>query len=326
MRRQASYNTRFNRVTWWAAALNTLLLLGVLWLVSSFCGAGSSAPPGYVLSQASSLAYLSWTQESSGSAIAGQWSQAAQESFSRDPVVESLGLAGTYSNQQVTLTIGGTTLTGTLRGKTLLVWVTDATGHLGTQTWYAASQADYNTLVTAFTANTHLSFALANLAFTVAHPPIDSDAQSYDNSVQTARKLDQNLQTQEERIRVSLDPCASTGIFDQLYPPGDALFRLTPYATPEEAISHTTIAEQLAQVRADWQAARATALPSVPGLPLPWVISESFEARGEQQGMSLDAALLATFRNDYTKMSGFKQQAQQIGQQVAQIKRAHGCP
>jgi hypothetical protein len=35
---------------------------------------------------------------------------------------------------------------------------------------------------------------------------------------------------------------------------------------------------------------------------------------------------LATFRNDYTKMSGFKQQAQQIGQQVAQIKRAHGCP
>ena len=85
MRRQASFNTRFNRVTWWAAALNTLLVIGVLWLVLSDCGAGSSAPPGYVLSQASSLAYLSWTQESPGSAITGQWAQAAQVSSSRRP-------------------------------------------------------------------------------------------------------------------------------------------------------------------------------------------------------------------------------------------------
>jgi len=325
MRRHASFNARFNHVTWWAAALNTLLVFGVLWLVLSDCGAGSSPPPGYVLSQASSLEYLSWTQGSPGSAITGQWSQVAQESFSRDPVSESLGLVGTLSNQQVSLTIGGTTLTGTLQGNTLQVSVTFASGHLGTQTWYGASQADYNTLVTAFTANTHLSFALANLAFTVAHPPIDSDAQSYDNSVQTARKLDQNLQTQEGRISASQDPCASTGIFDQLYPPGDALYRLTPYATPEEAISHTTIDEQLVQVRADWQAARATTLPSVPGLPLPWVIPASSEARGEQQGMSLYRTLLATLRNDYTKMSALKQQARQTGQQVAQIKRAHGC-
>src|ERR1700738_1714679 len=115
MRRHASCNTRFNHVTCWAVALNTLLVLVVLWLVLSDCGAGSSPPPGYVLSQASSLEYLSWTQPSSGGAITGLWSQVAQESSSRDPVIKSIGLTGTLSNQQVTLTIGGTTLNGTLR-------------------------------------------------------------------------------------------------------------------------------------------------------------------------------------------------------------------
>lgn len=325
MRRYDSFSMRFNSVTWWGAATNALLLLVVLWLVLGACGMGSPAPQGYVLSQASSLEYLSWAQAGSGSTITGRWSQVTQESSSRDPVSENLGIVGTLSNQQVSLTIGGTTLTGTLQGKTLQVSVTLVSGQLGTQSWSGASQADYNTLVTAFTANTHLSFALANLAFTVAHPPIDSDAQSYDNAVQTARELNQNLQTQEVLIRASNNPCASTGIFDQLYPPGDALYRLTPYATPEQAISHTTLAEQLAQVRADWHSAQAITLPSVPGLPLPWVIASGTEGRGEQQGSSLYASLLAILRNDYTKMSALKQQAQQIGQQVTKIKRAHGC-
>lgn len=324
MKRYTPCSIRFDTLPRGAAVLHSLFLLVVLVLVLCDCGTGKTAPPGYVLSQATSLAFLTW-KEADGGSLAGQWSQIAQNTGSRDPVIASHGLTGTLSNQQVTLTIGATTMTGTVQGSRLLLEGQDATGHLSTQTWYAASQADYNALVTAYTASIHLSFSLANLAFTVAHPPTDSDASSYNSPVQTARQYDQNLQTQEERIRGSLDPCSSTGVFDQLYPPGDALFRLTPYATPEEAISHTTIAEQLAAVRADWQAVRATPLPSVPGLPLPWAISVSAEARGEQQGTNLYTTLLATLRYDYTKMSGLKRQAQQIGQEVAQIKRAHGC-
>jgi hypothetical protein len=326
MRRHASFNARCNRMAWWGAALNTLLLLWVLWLLLGDCGVGRPAPAGYVLSLPSQLSYLTWTQASSGSAVTGLWSQVSQESYSRDPVTLSFGFVGTLANSGVALTIGGATLTTRLRGQDLQVAATDATGAMHTQTWYGVSQSDYNAEATAFTAETHLSFDLAAMAFTVAHPPFDSDARSYDNAVQTAWQYDQNLQTQDERISASLDPCSATGIFDQLYPPGDALFRLAPYAIPEQAISHTTLGAPQVHVRADWQAAQANPPPSVPGLPLPWVISQNTEARGEQQAMAMEAALLATFRNDYTKMSALKQQAQQTGSQVEQIKRAHGCP
>lgn len=324
MSRSTSSCVRAKRVIWWGAALNALLLLGVIWLLFSAWGAGSPAPQGYVLSQASELQYLTWAP-SSGGVIAGQWVQLSQVTGAREPVSQSLGLVGTQTNRQVTITVDATPLTGLLQGRTLQLTVTGTSGHLVAQTWYGASQSDYNALVTAFTAETHLGFSLANLSFTVDHPPLDSDARSYDNGVQAAHQYDQNLLTQEERIRASSDPCASTGIFDQLYPPGDTLFQLTPYATPEEAVSHTTVAGQLSQVRADWHAAQAVTLPIVSGLPLPWVIPVGVEARGEQQGASLYTSLLATLRYDYTKMLVFKQQAQQIGQQVTLIKHAHGC-
>lgn len=202
MRRYAPFNIRFKSVTCLGTALNTLLVLGVLWLVQVPRGAGSSAPLDYVLSQASSLACLPWTQ-TSGSAVTGQWSQVAQVSGSRVPAIDSLVPTGTRSNQRVTLTMGDVPLTGTLQGNTLLLPVTEVTGHQGIQTWYTSSQSDYNALVAAFTTNAHLSFALANLVLTAAHPSIDSDAPSYDNSVQTAHPYDQNLQTREERMRGS---------------------------------------------------------------------------------------------------------------------------
>lgn len=305
-----------------ALALNAGTLLVVLWFLLSDCGSGPP-PTSFVESSATTLGLITW-QQGSGSSISGQWTQVTFDGVSSDPVASSSGFTGQLQNQQITIT-AATTSTGTLQGSTLQLSAADATGHAGTQVWYSATQTQYNELASAFTVYAHLRTALTFLAATVAYPPINSAAQSYDNSVQTARQYVSNLQVQENSIRTSSNPCGSTGLFDQLYPPDASLFQLTPYATAQQAILHTTIAQQLDAVRARWKEAQAVPFPSVPGLPLPWVIAPRDETQAERQGASLNSTLLATLQYDYMKISALKRQAQRIGLAVRQIKQSHGC-
>jgi hypothetical protein len=307
-----------------AHVLKCLTMLFILGLILADCG--SSPPPtSYVESSAVSLGFISW-QQGSGNSIAGQWAQVTFDGVSSEPVASSSGFTGQLQNQQITITAATTyTSTGNLQDNTLRLSVTDTTGHVGTQVWYAASQAQYNELASAFTAYAHLRAALTDLSATVAHPPIDSDAPSYDASVQTARTYVGNLEGQERSIRSSSNPCGSTGLFDQLYPPDASLFQLTPFPSAQLAIAHTTIAQLLGVAQARWKEAQAQAIPTIASLPLPWKISARAESDSTQAGQRLYETVLATLQRDSAQMSDLQQRSGQIGREVQHIKRVHGC-
>jgi hypothetical protein len=305
----------------WAPVLLVLFLLLA-------CGGGGGGPPptSFLYSDAQALELIAWQPDSSSAtAIHGQWTTLTAPDVALAPTSATSGFTGQLQQQQLTVTLGGLTVNGTLYSTTLQLPITTASGQLRAETWYAGSQADYNELVIAFDAFHQLRAAQFRLSGTVQSPPVDSDAGSYDRSVQTARQYVANLQVQEDKIRGSADPCGSTGIFDELYPPDPSLFRLTPYATAGDAIAHTVLAAQLNAVQGDWQQARVLPLPSVPGLALPWVVSESSEQQALAPGQSLFDGLLATLRRDYALMSALAGQSQRIGQEVKQIKQAPGC-
>lgn len=300
----------------------------VLFLLLDNCGGGGTGaqPTSYLYSDARELGLISWQQDSSpGSAIHGQWTVLSASSLYLDPTASTNGFTGHLKPRQLTIALGVRTVSGTLTASTLQLPVTTSSGQLQQQTWFAGSQSDYNALAPAFIAYHRLRAAQLQLAGTVGSPPVDSDAGSYDRSVQTARQYVANLQAQEDKIAGSADPCASTGIFDELYPPDSSLFRLTPYVTADDAVAHTELAAQLNAVQGDWRQARALQLPSVPGLALPWVVSATDERLALGPGQLLSDQLLATLRYDYTQMVSLQRQSQHIGQQVQQIKQAHGC-
>ena len=301
------------------------LLLVLVLLLFADCGGGQSAGPsrGFLYTDPQTLELITWQQDSAS--LHGQWTVLQATGPLSDPGAATNGFTGQLKQQQVTITIGVQTWNGTLNGSTLRLPITTGVGQLSEATWYAGSQADYNELAAAFIAYHQLRAAQLRLASTVQSPPVDSDPASYDRSVQTARQYVANLQTQESMIAASADPCSSTGIFDELYPPDPSLFRLTPYATAEIALTHTELASQVNAVREGWQSARGLPLPAVPGLSLPWAVSAQAEQRALAPGQALYNDLLATLRRDYLQMSGLQQQSLRIGQEVAQVKQAHGC-
>jgi len=303
-------------------------VVAVLFLLLVDCGGGGGAAPStsFLYSDAQTLELIAWQSEpSSGSSIHGQWTALAASGVLGDPTSSTSGFTGSMQQQQITLTLGGLTVNGSLRSTTLQLPVTTSSGQLRAETWVAGSQSDYNALATAFLAFHQLRAAHLLLAGTVQSPPVDSDAGSYDRSVQTARQYVAILQAQEDKIAGSTDPCGSSGVFDELYPPDPALFRLTPYATADDAVAHTELAGQLQSVQGDWRLARVLQLPRVAGLSLPWVVSTADEQQALGPGQSLYNGLLATLRRDYAQLSALQGQSQRIGQQVRQIKQAHGC-
>jgi hypothetical protein len=313
---------------WYVSVLWTPGLLALVLLLAACGGGGAVAKPAsFLYSDAQALELIAWQQdEEPGSSIHGQWTILAAPGAAVDPTSSTNGFTGRLAQEhQLTITLGGQTFNGTLATTTLQLPVTDSSGQLRAATWYAGSQSDYNELATAFIAYHRLRAALLRLADIVGSPPVDSDAGSYDRSVQTARQYVANLQALESKIAGSPDPCGSTGLFDELYPPDPALFRLTPSATADDAAAHTGLAAQLNVVQADWQQARALHLPGVGGLSLPWVVSADEEQLALGPGQALYNDLLATLRRDYTQMSALQGQAQRSGGDVRHIKQAHGC-
>lgn len=312
---------------WYVYVLWSPIFLVLVLLIVN-CGAGGTGaqPTSFLYSDRQELELISWQQDSSSaSTIHGQWTVLSSGSAYLDPAASTNGFTGHLQQGQLTISLGGQTVSGTLTGSLLQLPIVIPTGQLQPQTWSAGSQTDYNALAPAFTAFHRVRAAQLQLAATVQSPPVDSDAGSYDRSVQTARQYVANIAAQENSIAGSSDPCSATGIFDELYPPDPSLFRLTPYATADAAAAHTTLAAQLHALQGDWLQASALKLPGVPGLALPWVVSSSDERLAVAPGQLLYDQLLLTLRNDYAQMASLQGRSQHIGQEVQQIKQAHGC-
>jgi hypothetical protein len=315
----------FLGIEWYVYVLWAPVFL-VLFLLVVSCGGGGAQPTSFLYSDSQNLELISWQQDSStGSAIRGQWTVLDGSLASLDPTAETSGFTGRLKPRQLTIALGGRTVNATLDGSRLQLPILTPSGQLQQQTWMAGSQSDYNALAPAFIAFHRLHAAQLQLVATVQSPPVDSDAGSYDRSVQTARQYVANISIQESKIAGSSDPCSSTGTFDELYPPDPSLFRLTPYAAADDAAAHTTLAEQLRAVQSDWRQASVLKLPSVPGLALPWVVSPLSERQAVVPGQLLYDQLLLTLRNDYAQMASLQGQSQRIGREVQHMKQAHGC-
>ena len=313
----------------WIALLNMLLCALPLLLLPA-CGSGGSAPGNsFVYSGLTTIRYVTWTLDAGGS-LTGQWLTLTRVPGQSDPVSSSTGITGHVNQASITLSVDGDTLSGSLDqgANTLQLSVASGSGQLATQTWQAATRDAYNQLVTAFTAMTRLHSALDVLAEAVQTPPSDSSATTYDQIVQLkAQDYVDALQQEFSQIQQSSNPCASMALaqFNGSYPPPAGTFSLTPYATAQEATNHTTLAQDLSAVQAEWRRARAAALPSIPGLSTPWVISSQLEGADVQAAQNTLTTLEQAIAADYQQMSSLQVQAKSMGEQVQRIEQQHGC-
>ena len=313
----------------WVALLKTLLCALPLLLLSA-CGGSSSAPGNsFVYSGLSTIRYVTWMQDAGGS-LTGQWLTLTRVPGQSDPVSSSTGITGHVNQASITLSVDGDTLTGSLdQGtNTLQLSVASGSGQLATQTWQAATRDAYNQLVTTFTASARLHRALDVLAAAQQTPPSDSSATTYDQVVQLkARDYVDALQQEFSQIQQSSDLCASMALaqFNGSYPPPAGTFSLTPYATAQDAANHTILAQDLSAVQAEWKRARAAALPSIPGLSTPWVISFQLEAADAQAAQNALTTLERAIAADYQDMSSLQAQAKSMGDRVHLIEQQHGC-
>jgi hypothetical protein len=312
----------------WLALLTTLLCALTLLLLSA-CGGGSAPGNSFVYSGFSTIRYVTWTQDAVGS-LTGQWLTLSRVPGQSDPVSSSTGITGHVNQSSITLSVDGDTLTGSLDqgANTLQLQVTSGSGQLATQTWQAATRESYNQLSLAFTASARLHSMLDVLAAAVQTPPSDSSATTYDQIVQfKARDYVDALQQEFSQIQDSLDPCASMALaqFNDSYPPPTGTFSLTPYATAQDAANHTRLSQDLSAVQSEWQRARAAALPSIPGLSTPWVISSQLEAADVQAAQNALTTLEQAIAADYQQMSSLQARAKSMGDQVHRIEQQHGC-
>jgi hypothetical protein len=316
------YRTRPSRP--FLALLSLFLLVGGV-LVA--CGTNNATPTSFVYSGVSVIRFLSWSQQSGGS-LSGQWIELTENDVQNAQPAFTAGLTGSISGKTVTLSVDGSTYTGTLDQETLRINTADASGQATEQTWYAASRADYNQLVQAFTVYGHLHDALATLNATVENPPSDSSSTTYDQVVQLkANSYVTALQDEFTGVQQSSDPCDSMALaqFKASYPPPPGTFALTPYPTAQQALDHTTLAHTLASAQADWKQARATPLPTINGLPTLWVISPAVESADIQSGGAALASLERSIAKDYQAMSSLQARAESMDNQVRQIEQQHGC-
>lgn len=311
-------------------ALTTTLLCALPLLLLSACGSGGSAPGNsFMYSGLTTVRYVTWTQDAGGS-LSGQLLALTRLPGQSDPLSSSTGITGHVNQASITLSVDGEVLSGSLDqgANTLQLNVASGSGQLAAQTWRAATLDAYHQLSLAFTASAHLQSALDALAGAVQTPPSDSSAAAYDQIVRLkGQDYVGALQQEFSQIKQSSDPCASMALaqFNGSYPPPAGTFSLTPYATAQEATDNTRLSQDLSAVQAEWRRARTTALPGIPGLSTPWMVSPQLEAADVQAAQNALTALERAITAGYQRMSSLQAQAKSMGDQVHRIEQQHGC-
>ena len=296
-----------------------LLLVSLLLVSWAVVGCGS-LPTSFVVTNATELQYITW-QAQNGGQVTGSLFDNSYAQFAGNAISSSsLALTGNQQKNQVNLVLsgllGGFTLTGTIQGNTLTLTEPDSSGHLGNTIWYAATQDQYNQLLTAFTGYMQVKSAQANLDSQLQNARSFPPTQGADQAVsleQTAiaqfQKDFSALTSCDGYFGVALDADEANGSFD--------LSRDMPEVGD--------LMQALSALNSAWNQAKGAKLPDIQGLVLPWVVQASAitgETTAVQQFISQTQA---DYQHDQQLMVGLQQHDQQLNQQLQQFKQAHSC-
>lgn len=295
-----------------AAISSQLLWLAVL---LAGCTAAQASPTSFLFTDMSHLAFLHWSESVQGK-VAGQedmLTAPASLSATALPRASTTRFLGTFEHGQLSLRAGSLLLSGRPTAERLQLQRGSAAAGMTRQSWFAASQQQYHSLVAAFTVSLQLQGALNALTHLLAQPTADSNPVSSQLAVQQVRQYVSSLEGALTAIRTAAsiqDRCDRVSQFDQQYPAAPETFQLP--SVPQNSL----LAHDLQMVQHLREQSQALALPRIDGLTLPWRISAQRVNAAVQAGQQAYRSLQGAYQQEEQAMTAQEREYQQIGQQV----------
>ncbi len=294
-----------------------LALSGVLAFGLTACGTSQpSSVDGYVLSTASEIQYLSWTDSGNGT-LTGTL---ALERLNPDVhTIDSrlLSISGTRHASQVTIQDTPTsTLQGTIKtDQTLELEEGNSQQPLTAVTWYGISATDWQALKQAFPAHIRAQQQVDLLTKTVDDPPDLVTSASLEQGIKDRRATIKALTTQLDNLEQETDQsrrCLDLWDFQSSYQRGYTLL-------PDPA--QTSIAIQLQQTQQAVQAVKASPVPSsVRRVPQPWKRDVSQLEHAMHPAQAALKGLQQTYTTYHPEDLRLQQQYQAMGKEFQQLQ------
>lgn len=291
-------------------------LVGVL-LVVAACGPGQQPPQSFLLSTASQVAFLTWTNN--GNTLSGSYSWTTAQG------VEAMSFTGQQQGQGVSLQIGQG-MSGTLNGATMQE--ADSTG---TFTWYAGTRQQYGQLQAAYRLSTKMQSEATALLNIEQAPPQNSSSGYFQAALQQARNRvndEQNALTYIQNQQDALTRCMALEQFTANFPAAgqDSELHL-PFSRPSDqsaqaVVDRSDLAQAINALSSDNQLQGQQPLPAIKGLTYPWKVDAKPTLDEARQLLStLQAKVLAVG----PQFPPLEQQAEGIQAQEAIVQRQHQC-
>jgi hypothetical protein len=306
-----------------------LVLAGLALFLLAGCG-GGSAPPAqtstssFVLSQAGSVAFLTWTTQSGSGLLTGSYTATVPDS-QNTRTASVTGQQPDASDVLLQIEAIGE-LSGTMQGTMMQ---TRGTG--GTLTWYAATSHQYAEIQAAYWSSLKVQGDLDTLLTVEGTPPNDSYSGYYQAAVMQAQGRVQDEQASLTYIQQQQDAmtrCMALSEFTANFPPANQDQELQlPYALgsdqgPQAVVDRSTLSRAITQLATDFQAAQGNPLPQISGLSFAWKVDAGPQlAQARQQLDGLRQTILTVA----PQFPPLEQQAAQIQSQEAAIQHQHQC-
>jgi hypothetical protein len=341
MRRMGQYN-RYSRQTgsgkvadqaWFSTMFGLhLLTLGVvLWVTLASCGiAGATPPPtGYVWTNSTDLAYLTWNPNNGQLAGTSTSVSYANTMFadSTTPGVFTVGYRGTQDGTSVQVTLHAlfdVALSGTLSddGQRLTLNVPDAaSGQLTPETWVAVTAPQEAALLAAFHANEVVGGMLPIVQQNAAAEPTPWTDQNSGSLAQLQSEVqdDQAMLTTIRQARAETTQCQDVQRFQFSNLLTSASFVFS-YAIGDDALmTHLSTLEDA------WKQVEQQGVPQIAGLAaarLSWVVSPVQYQAGTRTAMQIAALITQSKRADTRQLQALAQQYQRIMQTEQAIAKS----
>lgn len=278
-------------------------------------------PSNFVYTDGSSLVYLYWLQGNNGQ-VNGKFEVNNYSSYSTGSTSStSLAVTGTQQDNTISLEIQvlatNLAMTGTIQNNTLLVTLPSFSSSQPQKvTMYAASQADYDQLLAAFSPYMQVKLAMEN-ADTATNGGYSGSSLTYsaDQQVASVQSTVTALQNGVNTMATCNDYYSLS--YSYLY---SSSFDLTSYA-PDTA----TVQSDQKTMDSKYAVASAVTLPSVQGLTIAWAYSREFMSAEDAKLTKVMSDANTQYAKDKTTMASLQTQYNTLETQVQQFATNHNC-
>ncbi len=303
----------------WVSRFSAVMLLALGFLGFGLTACGTSQPSsvdGYVLSTASEIQYLSWTDSGNGT-LTGTL---ALERLNPDVhTIDSrlLSISGTRHDTQVTIQDTPTsTLQGTIKAdQTMELERGNAQQPLTAVIWYGVSTTDWQALKQAFPAHIRAQQQVDLLKKTMDDPFDLVTSASLEQGIKDRRATVKELTVQLDNLEQETDHarrCLDLVDFQSRYQRGYTLL-------PDPA--QTSIATQLQQTQQAIQAVKASPVPtSLRRVPQPWKRDVTQLEHAMQPAQAALKDIQQTYAKYHAEDLRLQQQFQAMGNELPQLQ------